>query len=41
MNKILLGLLVGLFTVSAIACDGSGKKEKPAKPEDAERSQSL
>lgn len=40
MNKILLGLLVGLFAVSAIACDGSGKKEKP-KGEEAERSLTL
>lgn len=40
MNKFILGLLVGLFTVSAIACDGSGKKDKP-KPEEAEKSQSL
>jgi hypothetical protein len=40
MNKILLGLLVGLFAVSAIACDGSGKKDK-SKPAEAERSESL
>ncbi len=43
MNKILLGLFVCVFTMSAIACDGSGKsktKDKP-KSEEAERSQTL
>lgn len=43
MNKILLGLLVGLFTVSAIACpsqDGDKTKGKP-KGDPTERSQTL
>lgn len=40
MNKILLALLVCAFTVTAIACDGSGKSKKP-KGEDPERSQTL
>ncbi len=40
MNKFLLALLVCAFTVSAIACDGSGKSKKP-EGDEAERSQTL
>lgn len=44
MNKILLGLIIGMFTMSAIACDGSGKaktNEEQTKGKPAERSQTL